>query len=115
METKPKPGLVCWARMPIQGTEERKARPVLVVSSTGFTSRTGLVHLLPIATTPPSRWEAIVPKLLPGSARMDPKSRLITDILITEDASVLGERIGELNPELLAEAVKAFVGTLELE
>ena len=113
MSQNAKPGIVCWATMPIQGTLERKARPVLVVSSRPFTSRTGLVHLLPITTTPPSRWETLPAKLATG--KLDPKSRIVLDILITEDEKVLGEKLGEVEPGLLAQAVQGFTATLETE
>lgn len=115
MSQNSRPGIVCWASMPIQGTAERKARPVLVVSSQPFTGRTGLVHLLPITTTPPSRWETLPARLAPGSGKLDPKSRIVLDILITEDAKVLGEKLGEVEPGLLAKAVRGFAATLETE
>ena len=54
----------------------------------------------------------MVPKLAVGPGKLDPKSRLVPDILITEDARALGEKIGELETAQLHEAIKAFTGTL---
>lgn len=98
--------------MPIQGTHNRKSRPVVVVSSQPFTNRTGFVHLLPIATTLGSRLESLVPRLVAGRGKLDPKSRLILDILITENANVLGEKIGDLEEAQLRQAIAAFSATL---
>lgn len=112
MAIHPKPGLVCWAMMPIIGTSERKPRTVMVISSEKFSNRTGLVHLLPISTSPPAAADFLVPKMLPGAGKLDPKSRIVVDILITDDAKFLRDPIGEMDSQIVRTAADRFKATI---
>lgn len=112
MTIQPKPGLVCWAMMPVLGTSERKPRTVMVISSEKFSSRTGFVHLLPISTTPPAAADVLMPKMLPGAGKLDPKSRIVVDILITDDVKFLRDPIGEIDSQVVRAAVDRFKATL---
>lgn len=112
MAMQPKPGLVCWAMMPVIGTSERKPRTVMVISSEKFSNRTGFVHLLPISTTPPAAADVLAAKLLPGAGKLDPKSRIVVDILITEDVKFLRDPLGEMDPQVVRTAADRFKATI---
>lgn len=113
-----KRGDVYWAVLaPRSGSEQRGARPVIVVSRDTFNAVPGWrsVNVVPVSTSgSQARRRATAVPLPKGVAGLASDSVALCHQITTLDRSKLARRMGTLPPALLAEVADGLKNALDL-
>ena len=107
---RPKPGHVYWVPIPVRGTNERKRRPALVVSTEQYSQGTGLVQLVPISTHP--KGLRSLPVRMKEGRLDDPRSHVVVDVMVSEDVEFLQAYVGSVQDELFLKVIEGVQAML---
>lgn len=104
----PKRGEVYWADLsPTRGSEQAGRRPVLVISHDALNVKSGTIIALAITSRPQRAGFPLTHKLDSGGLPKDSWVKLSQVRTISTER--LGERIGAVEPEELAEIVEGLI------